>query len=398
MNHGETTTGDEAAHGRAHHDRIQSIDIVRGLVMVLMVLDHVRDFVSNVGGDPAMAEHPQPVLFFLRWVTHFCAPTFLFLAGTGAYFYRRKTSPRQLSHFLWTRGLWLVVLEILVVRQGWTFSVSKDVGLILQVIWAIGISMLLSAAVLRLPLRVVAVAGLLIVALHNSLDGIAPASLGVAEPFFRLLHVRGSIEVFGLRVIVLYPLVPWVAVMWLGFAAGRLFEAERMARANRLLVLGALATFGFVVLRSLNFYGDPHPWKYEGSIGVALMKALATEKYPPSLHYLLMTLGPMLLLLGVLERWPRLTFPRLLTFGKVPLFLYIVHIYLVHVLAVLFGSLSGYPPQSFLAPFFTFPKGYGFGPLGVLLCWMGVVVSLYPACRYYAHIKKTRNSVLLSYL
>ena len=379
-------------------ERIRSIDIVRGLVMVLMVLDHVRDHVSGSRADPTAALHPEPVLFFMRWVTHFCAPTFIFLAGTSAYFYGKKASGAELSRFLWTRGLWLVVLEVLIVRQGWTFSLSPRLGVVLQVIWVIGASMIVLAALVRLPLRVVTAVGLSVVLLHNLLDGIDPKALGAFGLWFRLLHVQGPMSVLGAPVLVVYPLVPWFAVMALGFACGAVFDRPRPERARLLLRLGLGLCVAFVLLRGLNLYGEPHPWTASGSLGESWMKALATTKYPPSLHYLAMTLGPLLCALGLLERFPQLEFPRLHVLGRVPLFLYVTHIYLAHALALLLGTLSGFSPAAFLAPFFQFPPGYGYGPASVLLVWVLVLVLLYPACRWYARIKQTQRSAILSYL
>jgi uncharacterized membrane protein len=358
----------------------------------------VRDHVSGSRADPTTALHPEPVLFFLRWVTHFCAPTFIFLAGTSAYFYGKKASGPSPSRFLWTRGLWLVLLEVLIVRQGWTFSLSPQLGVVLQVIWVIGASMIVLAALVRLPLPWVVAIGLAVVLLHNLLDGVDPKEFGALEPWFRLLHVQGPVSVLGLRVLVVYPLVPWFAVMALGFACGAVLERPRPERARLLLGLGLGLCVGFALLRGLNLYGEPHPWAAAASLGESWMKALATTKYPPSLHYLLMTLGPMLCALGLLERFPALEFPRLLVLGRVPLFLYVTHIYLAHALALLLGTLSGFAPARFLAPFFEFPAGYGYGPASVLLVWVLVLVLLYPACRWYARTKQTRRSAILSYL
>lgn len=382
----------------AQRRRVESVDIVRGLVMVLMVLDHVRDHLTDGTGDPTRAAHLEPTLFFTRWVTHFCAPTFVLLAGTSAYFLSRRRSPDRVSRFLWTRGLWLIFLEVTVVRFAWTFSLAPDLGLILQVIWAIGASMIVLAVLVRLPIVVSGAFGVTLVLTHNLIDGIDPAGFGAWEPLIRLLHVPGRTAIAGVPLHVLYPLVPWVGVMAAGYALGHAFVLAPDRRASLLQRLGLGLTVAFFVLRTINGYGDPKPWTTDADAGVALMRWLATTKYPPSLDYLLMTLGPVLLLLGWLERRPRPTLRWLLVFGRVPLFLYVVHLYAAHALAMLVGWATGFAPSQFLSPFFAFPESYGVGLPIVLLSWIALTAALSPACAWYGGIKRRSSSPIFSYL
>ncbi|MCB9595657.1 MAG: DUF1624 domain-containing protein [Sandaracinaceae bacterium] len=378
--------------------RIESIDIVRGLVMVLMVLDHVRDHLTDTPGDPASAEHPEVGLFIARWVTHYCAPTFVFLAGTSAYLFGRTRSKAELSRFLWTRGLWLVVLEFVVVRTAWTFSLAPQMGLVGQVIWAIGVSMIVLAVLVRLPLVVSAGFGLALIFGHDLFDGLDPADFGAWRPLVQVLHVSGRTSILGLPFMVAYPLVPWIGVMATGYAAGKIYDLEPEPRSRALLGLGAASVVAFVVVRTLNGYGDPTPWTSGDDAPETVMHWLAATKYPPSLAYLLMTLGPMLLALGALERWPQRHLRWLLVFGRVPLFLYVVHLYLAHTIAVILGWATGFPPGDFFTFCFGFPEGYGVSLPWVLFAWLAITAALYPACKWYGGVKRRSRSPIFSYL
>ena len=233
--------------------RVSSIDILRGLVMVLMALDHVRDFFTDVRFDPLDLSQTNAPLFLTRWITHFCAPTFVLLAGVSAYLTGRHCTRAQLSWFLFTRGLWLVVLEVTLMSLVWTFNVRYDHGLFLQVIWAIGVSMMVLAALVHLPLRTIAVFSIVIICGHNLLDGIEPQSLGAWAPLWSLLHVSGPIP----HAFVAYPLIPWIAVMSLGYCLGALFDTDPQQRKQWLIYLGAASLTAFVLLRMTNLYGDP---------------------------------------------------------------------------------------------------------------------------------------------
>src|SRR5215468_6955847 len=278
--------------------RLDSIDLLRGLVMVLMALDHTRDFFSASGPNPR--DIADPALFLTRWVTHFCAPTFIFLAGVSAFLYgERGRSVGQVSLFLLTRGLWLILIEFTVMRFCWTFSFHINV-FVLQVIWVTGASMVVLAGLVHLPRGAIAAIGLAMIAGHNLLDGIDAADLGNAAWLWTLLHQPGLIEIVPqLKLFVLYNLVPWSGVMAAGYALGPLFRLDPASRRSFLIRTGVAVIAGFVVLRATNLYGDPDVWSMQGSVLGTVLSFIDCEKYPPSLLYLMMTLGPALILLAL---------------------------------------------------------------------------------------------------
>jgi uncharacterized membrane protein len=402
-----TTSASPPARARPRND---AVDLLRGLVMVLMALDHVRDFFTNHPGDPAANLATTTAgLFVTRWVTHFCAPVFVFLAGAGVYLAGARGKPKsELARFLLTRGLWLVVVELTLVRWGWFFDVGYGFS-VLQVIWALGVSMIVLAALIFLPVRAVAAFGAALVVGHNLLDGVHAADLGAAGPLWNLLHESGMLHPFGRALLVVYPLVPWVGVMALGYASGVVLTRPPDERRRVLVRLGAALTLAFVVLRAVNHYGDPHPWTAQRSPLFTAFAFLACTKYPPSLDYLLMTLGPAILLLGVVDarlgragqtpRWAR----PFVTFGRVPFFYYVLHVPLVHGLAVALGAATmGAAGANAIAHKILLPDAesarVGF-PLGVVyLAWIVVVLLLYPACKWFAGVKARSRSAWLSYL
>ena len=293
--------------------RLDSVDLLRGLVIVIMALDHARDFFTSARFDPTDLTQTTAPLFLTRWITHFCAPVFVFLAGTSAYLYQaRGKSPREASWFLLTRGLWLVVLEWTVIRWAWMFNFNYTSELLfVQVIWVIGVSMIVLAGLVHLPLGAVAALGIAMIAGHNLLDGVAPESLGRWAPLWILLHVQAPIPLRGDQVFfVIYPLVPWIGVMAAGYAFGRLLHRPAEERRRMLLRLGGGLTIAFLALRALNGYGDPAPWSVQESAGRTVLSFLNTTKYPPSLLFLLMALGPAIALLPLLERLRGPTRPR----------------------------------------------------------------------------------------
>src|SRR6185312_6107059 len=281
--------------------RLTSIDTLRGLVMIVMALDHTRDFFANGGFNPR--DVTDTALFLTRWVTHFCAPTFIFLAGISAFLYGAQgRSTREVSRFLVTRGLWLVLIEFTVVRLGWSFDIHFNY-FVAQVIFAIGVSMVALSAIVYLPRGAIAAIGLAMIAGHNALDGIKAEQLGAAAPLWHLLHQPGLFGIApGVKFVVLYPLIPWIGVMAAGYALGPVFTQERAARVQQLFTLGAAVTLGFVVLRASNLYGDPAPWAIQDNLLAAVLSFINCEKYPPSLLYLGMTLGPALMLVAAFER------------------------------------------------------------------------------------------------
>ena len=359
--------------------RVASIDILRGLVMVLMALDHVRDFFSDVRFDPLDLSQTNTPLFLTRWITHFCAPTFVLLAGISARLTGRHCTRAQLSWFLFTRGLWLAVLEVTLMSFVWTFNVRYEQGLFLQVIWAIGVSMIVLAALVHLPLRYIAVFSIAIICGHNLFDGVEPQSLGAWAPLWSLLHVSAPIP----HAFVAYPLIPWIAVMSLGYCLGALFEVEPQQRKHCFIYLGAASLTAFVVLRMTNLYGDPIDWSLQSTTVLTLLSFVNVHKYPPSLLYLLLTLGSGVLLLAAFESARGRLSEVSRTFGRVPLFFYVLHIAVAHLAAVLIALTTGRS---------------GFGLPVVYLAWALAIAMLYPACRWFAAVKRRRDDWWLSYL
>jgi uncharacterized membrane protein len=374
--------------------RVASIDILRGLVMVLMALDHVRDFFTDVRFDPLDLSQTTAALFLTRWITHFCAPTFVLLAGVSAYLTGRSCTRAELSRFLWTRGLWLVVLEVTLMSLVWTFNVRYDHGLFLQVIWAIGVSMLVLAALVHLPMPQIAAFSLLIIGGHNLLDGIEPQSFGAWAPLWSLLHVQEPIP-YGF---VAYPLIPWIAVMSLGYCIGSLFDLERERRRQWFVYLGAGSLTLFVLLRATNVYGDPIDWTLQSTTVRTLLSFVDVHKYPPSLQYVLLTLGAALLSLAALESVRGKFAEVLRTFGRVPLFFYVLHVALAHLAAGIVGLATGFGTALLSGDFMQVPQQWGFGLPVVYLAWLLVIATLYPACRWFAAVKRRRDDWWLSYV
>jgi len=371
--------------------RIASIDLIRGAVMVLMAIDHVRVYSGVPPGGPT------PGIFFTRWVTHFCAPAFVFLAGTSAFLYGRRH--RDLSRFLVTRGLWLVLLELTVIRVAWTFNLDFDEYLLAGVIWMIGWCMVLMAGLVRLPLPAVGGLGLAIIALHNA---VMPPLLPLLPATLRkVLYTAFAEDPIG-PLMVLYSIIPWIGVMAAGYAFGQVLTLVPARRDRLCSTIGLVSIALFVVLRGFNLYGDPRPWSAAGPMPAALA-FLSTTKYPASFSFLLMTLGPTIALIPPLERARGALAGWIALFGRVPFFFYVLHIPLIHALAlgvsqVRLGGVSpwlfanhpmGNPPP---------PEGYTWS-LGLLyLVWGVAVVLLYFACRWFAGLKARRSDPWLSYL
>ncbi len=376
--------------------RDRALDGLRGLVMVLMVLDHARDFWLGYRARPLDLQTTTPLLFATRWITHFCAPVFVLTAGVAAYLYGRKHSRSERTRFLLTRGLFLVMLEVTLIRLLWIPDPLYRFTL-LQVIWVLGWSMVALAGLSLPPRSVVAAVGAALVHGHNALDGVRAASFGELAPLWNLLHERAVLSIApGHSVFVSYPLVPWIGVMALGYALGPLFELPVERRRSLSVKLGVSLTLAFIALRALNGYGDPSPWSSRGSGFWTLLSFLNCEKYPPSLDYLLMTLGPALLALGLIRfESARLRF--LVVFGQVPLLFYVLHLFVLRfaslpVAFARFGALAFAPP----------PRGTGASPelpLAVTyLAWIVTLLVLYPVCRWYAGQKATKRRAWMSYL
>jgi uncharacterized membrane protein len=376
--------------------RLDHVDLLRGLVMVIMVLDHVRAYLTEVRFDPTDLARTDAALFATRWITHFCAPTFVFLAGASAWIAGTRRTRGELARFLLTRGLWLILLEVTVISFGWYFTTRMTMGVVAQVIWVIGASMVVLAGLIHLPRAAVAAFGLALVLGHNLLDGITPEQLGAFAPLWRVLHVPGRLEV--LPVFLLYPLVPWAGVMALGYAAGPAVFSQDPGSARRLAWAGGLMVLAFLLLRALDVYGDPSPRLDEGAPALLAMSFLNLTKYPPSLLFLLMTLGPALLALAFLRRARGPVAGVFVTFGRVPFLFYVTHLYLAHALAVAAGVAQGYPASDMRTVFLSLPEGYGFGLPVIYLAWLGLVALLYPLCKRYAALKARSRAWWLSYL
>ena len=378
----------------ADRQRLDSIDLLRGLVMVLMALDHVREYFTEARFDPLDLTQTSAALFATRWITHFCAPAFILLAGTSAYLVSKRRTRAGLSRFLLTRGLWLVFLELTVVIFAWSFDLSYKGGLDLAVIWAIGWSMISLAALVYLPVSAVGAIGILMILGHNALDGIKPEALGAWAPVWSVLHVQGPIP-YGF---VVYPLVPWIGVMAAGYALGTVYDLPDARRRRILSWLGLATIAGFLALRALNVYGDPQPWSAQSSALFSVLSFMNLAKYPPSLLFLLATLGPALLALAWFEHARGAAARFFVTIGRVPLFFYVIHIALAHLLAGLAALILGYGPEVLTNRPWVLSPGWGFGLPVVYVMWAIVVLALYPACRWFAAIKQRRRDWWLSYL
>ncbi|MGQ0639252.1 MAG: DUF1624 domain-containing protein [Gemmatimonadaceae bacterium] len=385
--------------------RVASIDVLRGSVLVVMALDHVRDYFGAANINPTDPATTSVALFFTRWITHFCAPVFFLLMGTGAYLSLCAKGKEGASAFLLKRGLWLIVLETVLLRcLGWQFNFDFRVT-IFFVLWALGWSLITLAILVRWPPMVSAVFGLTLILGHNLLDGVNPASFGAARPLWIVLHQPGLLLAGPKHFILLaYPLIPWIGVTAAGYALGQVFEWEAARRRAFLLRVGLGLTIGFVVLRWLNIYGDPVPWSAQRSSLFTLLSFLNTTKYPPSLLFLLMTLGPALLLLRLLDNgvptWLRPT----VVLGRVPLFYYALHVPLIHLVAVVicwfrYGDVHWMFESPTLDKYpITQPPGWPLPLPYIYAIWILVVVMLWPICRWYARLKERRRDWWLGYL
>jgi uncharacterized membrane protein len=387
--------------------RLQSIDVLRGLVMIIMALDHVRDYFHADAFlfSPTDLSQTTPVLFFTRWITHFCAPVFVFLAGTSIYLMSQKKSKSELSVFLLKRGLWLILLDVIVFTFGWNFDIQFHL-FFLNVIWMFGISMIVLAALIHFHFNVIMLFGLVLVFGHNLLNNVHAEGNTFSSFLWAVLHEQTGFDVGKRTIFIAYPVIPWVGVMALGYCLGKLYATDYnpSTRRRTLIRLGVAAIGLFILLRAINVYGDGAHWEYQATPILTVLSFLNPWKYPPSLLYLLMTLGPALLFLGVTENMKKAIADPISVFGRVPLFFYIAHLYLIHFLALI--AVGFFPGRDWTDMILIEPlwftqalKGYGFSLAIVYIIWMGVVVSLYPLCRWYDKYKRDhRNSWWLSYI
>jgi uncharacterized membrane protein len=387
--------------------RVNSIDVVRGFIMIIMAIDHVRDYMNADAFlfDPTDLGKTTIPLFFTRFITHYCAPTFVFLAGTSAYLSGLKKTKNELSSFLLTRGIWLVILEMTLVNLGWFFNLHFTFFL-LGVIWTLGICMIVLAALIHLPKWLLLTFGLSLVLFHNLLDGIHVEGNNLPALGWAMLHDQRVFTFGDFVILAAYPLIPWLGVMPLGYCLGSIYKPGFDARRRKriLVSLGLMAIGLFILLRSINVYGNLWPWTTESRPGFTFLSFLNVSKYPPSLDYLLVTLGPSLLFLAYFER-PLNRFTKIIaTYGRVPLFFYLLHIFLIHFIAMFAAVLTGFKWTDMTS--FTFwinalpkLKGFGFSLLIVYAVWLLVLVILYPLCKWYDRYKTThKHNRWLSYL
>lgn len=387
--------------------RIQSIDILRGVIMLIMALDHCRDFFHSAGplSDPTDMATTTVVLFLTRWITHFCAPTFIFLSGVSAYLAGTRRTKSELSAFLIKRGLWLVAIELIVITFAFTFNPLYNM-FIFQVIWAIGVSMVVLGLVVRAPLTMIGIIGGLIFFGHDILDYMQLPKTGAGYVLTKILFTANATFLpldSNHFIFDFYAVIPWTGVMLIGYVFGSLYKSPVSAaqRKKILLITGCCLIGLFIVLRLPNGYGDPAPWSVQRNWAHTLLSFLNVSKYPPSLLYLCITLGPAIIVLALTENWQNRLTKIFAVYGNVPFFYYVLHFYLIHIITVILFFASGYTTSQIAdknSPFLFRPAGFGFSLGVVYLLWLLVIVILYFPCRWYSKYKRTHHQWWLSYL
>ena len=392
----------------AQSTRVAAIDFLRGLVMIIMALDHVRMYfgLGTWYSEPTDLATTTPLLFFTRWITHFCAPVFVFLAGTSAFLYGiRRANVRETALFLLTRGLWLVFVELLIVNFAWTFDITYSFR-ILQVIWAIGISLVVLSGLVFLPKWMILGIGMVLVFGHNLLDSIHREGSSMQDVIWYALHQPNSVFINSTHLInFVYPVLPWIGLMALGYGFGSLYHNDVPAEQRRrwLLCIGVGAVVLFIFLRGFNLYGEPHAWERQPSFVFSLISFLNTTKYPPSLQFLLMTIGPALIFLAAIDPLGDHLPKPVIVFGKAPFFFYIVHLYVIHALAMLWLVYQGRDWHQYILSARAMMSGTlrnaGLSLGWVYGIWMVVILLLYPICKWYQNYRaKNPAKWWLSYL
>jgi uncharacterized membrane protein len=396
--------------------RLDAIDVHRGIVMIIMKIDHTRDFVNADGFlfDPTDVTRTTVALFFTRWITHFCAPLFVFLSGTSIYLQKSRGKP-GMSSFLLKRGLWLVFLELTVLKVVIWFTLGGTFTWLLQVIWVIGVGMIMMAGLVRLPTWVSGAIGVAMIALHNLADGVRVAgwqgptgpNLGIWSKLWIIAHQGGPLPLGasnGRVVLVLYALIPWVGVMAAGYAFGSIYSLDWARRRKLLVQIGTACILAFITLRYMNIYGDPARWASQPrGTAMTLVSFFNVTKYPPSLIFLCMTLGPGILALAAFEGWQKESRLKsfLRTFGRVPLFYYMLQWLWAHTAAIVLGLLAGksvgYLFKGLPDLYTSAPQGAGVSLGATWLVWLVGVFALYPLCRWYAGVKARRKDWWISY-
>jgi uncharacterized membrane protein len=386
-------------------NRIQSIDFLRGLAMIIMALDHCRDFLhygASIGERPLDLSTTTPFLFMTRWITHFCAPVFVFLSGTGIFLFSSKgKTKKQVAFFLFSRGLFLMLVEIFIIEPLWDFNFTI---IYLQVIWAIGLSMVMLSVLQFLPFKILLFTGLIIVFGHNLLDKIIIDSPFWKSAFWSIIHRRHDYLINDhLLFIVQYPFLPWLGLMILGYSTGKLYRAEIKSeyRKKILRLTGISAIVLFILIRLVNHYGDTHHWQVQKTSLFTFLDFINTSKYPPSLLFILITIGPALILLSFVENISGTVSKKILVFGKAPFFYYVLHVFLIHSIAWLTFFVTGHSWSDLDFNHFregSLPYGSGHPLWFVYVVWIAVVLILYFPCRWYSKYKATHKHWWLSYI
>lgn len=380
-------------------ERIVSVDMLRGWVMVVMALDHMRRYLGYSFPDPEDLIETTPALFFTRWITYFCAPVFMYLAGLGAGLAVLKGKTRgEMSYFLWTRGLWLIVLEFTVIAFGWRFSVRAEDGFDLMLIWSLGLSMIVLSAMIHLPRNWIAVIAVIMIVGHNLPNALNFSGPEWVSPLWILLYKGGAFELGNWLVRVQFSIFPWTGIMILGYVSGELYKLPQKIRVKFLLRSGLMTLLLLLVLRIWNIYGDPVDWQQQKNGVYTILGILRLTDQPPSLLYLLLTMGPSMILLAYFEFVGGYFGAYLKTIGRVPLFFYILHIYAIHLLTVGAGALQGFSYTDMAVYYVHFPAKYGFGLPVVYGAWILVSGLLYFPCHWFDRIKTSHPHPMISYL
>ncbi len=379
--------------------RIQSIDLLRGMVMIVMALDHVRDYFHSESFviDPTDLSKTNIALFTTRWVTHFCAPIFMFLAGTSAFFIGQKKTKKELSSFLLSRGLWLIFMELTIISFGWSFKLDL-LSLDLAVIWALGACMIFLSGLIWLPYNAILIIGLLLVFGHNSLDTFHISGNSILAFVWKIFHEQGYGNIGPFKIFVFYPILSWIGVMALGYCLGVLYVSDfDISKRKKILTsIGMSMIVIFILLRFSNIYGDAELWSKQSCFIFSVISFLNTSKYPPSLLYLCMTIGPALLFLAYSENIKMGISDKIKIFGRVPMFFYILHLYLIHFGAILLLYFQGF---NFTDTDHNLVTNYGLSLQMTYLVWIIVIVLLYPFCKWYDLYKSShKENKWLSYL
>lgn len=383
-------------------NRIQSIDLLRGLVMIIMALDHTRDFLhwSAMMYKPLDLTYTTPAIFLTRWITHICAPVFMFLAGTSAFLVGQHKSKKQLSFFLFTRGLWLMILDLTVIGFGWTFNIYFP-AFFFDTLWALGVSMVALSVLIYLPYYIILTIGVLIVAAHNLLDNFHVTGNNLKAFLWDEMHDQRVFNFHGHTIVTAYPVLSWIGIIALGYCFGAFYKKEFTAakRKKWFIWIGCTAIILFILLRALNVYGDMQLWAYQKSGLFTFLSFINVTKYPPSLLYTLITLGPAILFLAFAENYIN-TFTKIIsTYGRVPMFYYLLHIFLIHFIAMVATQLTGFGWRAMITDDFPQVKGFGFSLITIYLIWIALVLALYPLCKWYDNYKKNhKENWWLSYL